>query len=88
MAWVSTLSVPASQTWLLFRFSMSVRDPPLLGFAPGMRSSKKLRPNPTGEPKDTLCNVRETKEFVVNIVTYELAEAMNLTSGEYARPDQ
>jgi len=30
-----------------------------------------------------LRNVRETREFVVNIVTYELAEAMNLTSGEY-----
>ncbi|MGA9260155.1 MAG: hypothetical protein WBV98_26425, partial [Candidatus Sulfotelmatobacter sp.] len=33
--------------------------------------------------KDTLRNVRETKEFVVNVVTHELAEAMNLTSGEY-----
>jgi flavin reductase (DIM6/NTAB) family NADH-FMN oxidoreductase RutF len=30
-----------------------------------------------------LRNVRETKEFVVNVVTYELAEQMNLTSGEY-----
>ena len=29
-------------------------------------------------------NVRETREFVVNLVTYELREAMNLTSGEYA----
>ena len=36
-----------------------------------------------GEAKDTLRNIRETKEFVINIVTYELAEAMNLTSGEY-----
>ena len=27
--------------------------------------------------------VRETKEFVVSIVTDELAEVMNLTSGEY-----
>jgi flavin reductase (DIM6/NTAB) family NADH-FMN oxidoreductase RutF len=36
-----------------------------------------------GEAKDTLRNVRETKEFVVNVVTYGLAEAMNLTSGEY-----
>jgi len=36
-----------------------------------------------GEAKDTLRNVRETREFVVNIVTYELREAMNLTSGEY-----
>jgi flavin reductase (DIM6/NTAB) family NADH-FMN oxidoreductase RutF len=36
-----------------------------------------------GMAKDTLRNVRETKEFVVNVVTYELREAMNLTSGEY-----
>ncbi len=36
-----------------------------------------------GEAKDTLRNIRETREFVVNVVTYELAEAMNLTSGEY-----
>jgi flavin reductase (DIM6/NTAB) family NADH-FMN oxidoreductase RutF len=27
--------------------------------------------------------VRATKEFVVNIVTYDLLERMNLTSGEY-----
>lgn len=33
--------------------------------------------------KDTLRNIRETREFVINVVTYELAEAMNLTSGEY-----
>jgi flavin reductase (DIM6/NTAB) family NADH-FMN oxidoreductase RutF len=33
--------------------------------------------------KDTLRNIRETAEFVVNTVPYDLAEAMNLTSGEY-----
>jgi len=37
-----------------------------------------------GEAKDTLRNVRETREFVVNLVTYNLREAMNVTSGEYA----
>jgi len=36
-----------------------------------------------GEAKDTLRNIRETKEFVVNVVTYDQAEAMNVTSGEY-----
>jgi flavin reductase (DIM6/NTAB) family NADH-FMN oxidoreductase RutF len=57
-------------------------DPPLLAFAPGHRRPKQ--PDAShGEVKDTLRNVRETREFVVNIVTYELAEAMNLTSGEY-----
>jgi flavin reductase (DIM6/NTAB) family NADH-FMN oxidoreductase RutF len=34
--------------------------------------------------KDTLCNVRATGEFVVNIVTEDLARAMNLSSVEAA----
>jgi flavin reductase (DIM6/NTAB) family NADH-FMN oxidoreductase RutF len=54
----------------------------MLGFAPSMRASKKADAT-TGDPKDTLRNIRETGEFVVNIVTYGLAEAMNLTSGDY-----
>jgi len=33
--------------------------------------------------KDTLRNVRETGEFVVNAVPVSLAEQMNLTAGEY-----
>jgi flavin reductase (DIM6/NTAB) family NADH-FMN oxidoreductase RutF len=33
--------------------------------------------------KDTLQNIRETGEFVVSMVPFEMAEAMNLTSGEY-----
>jgi flavin reductase (DIM6/NTAB) family NADH-FMN oxidoreductase RutF len=37
-----------------------------------------------GQKKDTLINIEETKEFVINVVTEELAQAMNLTSGEYA----
>ena len=54
----------------------------MLAFAPGLRRPKQADAN-HGEAKDTLRNIRETKEFVVNVVTYELAEAMNLTSGEY-----
>ena len=38
---------------------------------------------PGFQEKDTLRNIRETKEFVVNVVTYDLAQAMNVTSGEY-----
>ena len=34
--------------------------------------------------KDTLVNVRATGEFSVNLVTEEVAEPMNLTSGNYA----
>jgi flavin reductase (DIM6/NTAB) family NADH-FMN oxidoreductase RutF len=83
IAWVSTLSASGRPNLAPFSFFNCVCvEPALLAFAPGMRSPKTPGSS-TGEAKDTLRNVRETKEFVVNIVTYELAEAMNLTSGEY-----
>jgi flavin reductase (DIM6/NTAB) family NADH-FMN oxidoreductase RutF len=36
----------------------------------------------THEVKGTLTNIRHTGEFVVNVVSHEMAEAMNRTSGE------
>jgi flavin reductase (DIM6/NTAB) family NADH-FMN oxidoreductase RutF len=82
IAWVSTVSASGQLNLAPFSFFNCVCvDPPLLAFAPGLRKPKAE--NGQGEPKDTLRNIRETKEFVVNIVTYELAEAMNVTSGEY-----
>jgi flavin reductase (DIM6/NTAB) family NADH-FMN oxidoreductase RutF len=83
IAWVSTVSASGQPNLAPFSFFNAVCvDPPLLAFAPGLRQSKQREGN-DGEAKDTLRNIRETKEFVVNIVTYELREAMNLTSGEY-----
>jgi flavin reductase (DIM6/NTAB) family NADH-FMN oxidoreductase RutF len=83
IAWVSTLSAAGQPNLAPFSFFNCVCvEPPLLAFAPGLRPSKQ--PNSTlGEAKDTLRNIRETKEFVINVVTFELAEAMNQTSGEY-----
>jgi flavin reductase (DIM6/NTAB) family NADH-FMN oxidoreductase RutF len=83
IAWVSTLSATGQFNLAPFSFFNCVCvDPPLLAFAPGLRQPKQPQAR-EGEAKDTLRNIRETKEFVVNIVTYELAEAMNATSGEY-----
>jgi flavin reductase (DIM6/NTAB) family NADH-FMN oxidoreductase RutF len=83
IAWVSTMSASGQPNLAPFSFFNAVCvDPPLLAFAPGLRPPRQPDAS-EGEAKDTLRNVRETKEFVVNIVTYELAEAMNLTSGEY-----
>ncbi len=83
IAWVSTTSASGALNLAPFSFFNAVSvDPPLLAFAPGLRPPKQPQAH-DGEAKDTLRNIRETKEFVVNIVTYELAEAMNLTSGEY-----
>ncbi len=82
IAWVSTLSTSGVPNLAPFSFFNCVCvEPALLAFAPGHRAPKVGAKH--GEAKDTLRNVRETKEFVVNVVTYELAEAMNLTSGEY-----
>ncbi len=83
IAWVSTISASGQPNLAPFSFFNAVCvDPPLLAFAPGLRTPK-LPGVGHGEAKDTLRNVREMREFVVNIVTYELREAMNLTSGDY-----
>jgi flavin reductase (DIM6/NTAB) family NADH-FMN oxidoreductase RutF len=83
IAWVSTMSAAGQLNLAPFSFFNAVCvDPPLLAFAPGLRRPKQAEAS-RGEAKDTLRNIRATGEFVVNIVTYELAEAMNLTSGEY-----
>jgi len=83
IAWVSTLSASGQPNLAPFSFfNVMCVDPPLLGFCPGLREPKQADA-PHGEPKDTLRNIRETQEFVVNIVTYDLLRPMNVTSGEY-----
>src|SRR6202045_1516966 len=83
IAWVSTISTAGQHNLAPFSFFNAVCvDPPMLAFATGLRRAQP--PEAVhGVAKDTLRNIRETKEFVVNVVTYELREAMNLTSGEY-----
>ena len=89
IAWVSTLSASGQLNLAPFSFFNCVSvDPPLLAFCPGLRQPKNpgssVEPA-IGEAKDTLRNVRETKQFVVNVVTYDLIDAMTVTSGEYDR---
>jgi flavin reductase (DIM6/NTAB) family NADH-FMN oxidoreductase RutF len=83
IAWVSTVSAAGQPNLAPFSFFNAIcAKPPLLAFAPGtrLRTTGEIT---RGETKDTLRNVRETGEFVVNVVTYDVAEAMNLSSGEY-----
>jgi flavin reductase (DIM6/NTAB) family NADH-FMN oxidoreductase RutF len=51
-------------------------DPPLVGIGVANRSRSFT-------PKDTALNIRRTGEFVVNIVTDDLAEQMNLTAIDF-----
>src|SRR5947207_8877107 len=37
----------------------------------------------TGQPKDTLRNIRATGEYVINVVTYAMRERMNRASSEF-----
>lgn len=79
IAWVSTLDRQGRPNLAPFSFfNVLSSKPPLLGFSPGLR----LIGNESHE-KDTLRNIRETCEFVVNVVTFDQAEKMNLSSGEY-----
>ena len=83
IAWVSTTNSSGQLNLAPFSFFNAVCvDPPLLAFAAGLRRPKEPE-SAQGEAKDTLRNIRDTGEFVVNVVTYELAQAMNATSGEY-----
>ncbi len=78
IAWVSTLNDGRLNLAPFSFFNVVSAKPPLLGFSPSLRQVDG-RP----APKDTLRNIRETGEFVVNVVTFAVAEAMNLTSGDY-----
>jgi flavin reductase (DIM6/NTAB) family NADH-FMN oxidoreductase RutF len=79
IAWVSTISASGHQNLAPFSFfNVVCADPPLLGISTALRQGESGH-----EPKDTLHNIRETREFVINVVTYDLAEPMNLTGGEY-----
>ena len=75
IAWVSTRGKDGSLNLAPFSFFQALcGTPPLIMLCIGQRQ---------GNPKDTLRNIQETGEFVINIVTEELAEKMNLSSGEY-----
>ena len=78
IAWVSTLSDGRLNLATFSFFNVVSAQPPLLGFSPSLRQVDG-RP----APKDRLRNIRETGEFVVNVVPFVMAEAMNLISGDY-----
>jgi flavin reductase (DIM6/NTAB) family NADH-FMN oxidoreductase RutF len=74
IAFVSTVSPEGVYNLAPFSFfNVVCGDPPVVCFSPIWR-------NP---PKDTIVNIRATGEFVVNIVSEEFAEKMNVCAGEY-----
>jgi flavin reductase (DIM6/NTAB) family NADH-FMN oxidoreductase RutF len=74
IGWVSTIDGQGRVNLAPFSFfNAFAEDPQMVGFAPGGR--KADRPI-----KDSRANVEETGEFVCNLATWDLREAMNATS--------
>jgi len=82
IAWVSTLSAEGRPNLAPFSFfnAFSV-TPPIVAIGPGSRK---------GTDKDTLRNIRETGEFVVSVVTEDLADfdRVVLLCGRYEGVDE
>jgi flavin reductase (DIM6/NTAB) family NADH-FMN oxidoreductase RutF len=74
IAWVSTRHEGVDNLAPYSFFNVACVSPPVLQFAPGRRPGR-----PDGLT-DSQRNVGRTGEFVVNVVTSEFAEAMNVTS--------
>ena len=73
IAWVVSLDGKGGLNAAPFSFFNAFStDPPVVGIGIGSHDA--------GRPKDTRRNIRETRQFVVNLVSGEMAEAMNITA--------
>ncbi len=73
IAWVSTCDAVGNCNLAPFSFfTIASVNPPVLCFSPLVNDDRL--------EKDTLVNIRQTGEFVVNVVSHKLVGAMNQTS--------
>jgi flavin reductase (DIM6/NTAB) family NADH-FMN oxidoreductase RutF len=78
IAWVVSLDREGILNAAPFSFFNAFSgDPPVVGVGIGSHTPP--------EPKDTRANIRDTGEFVVNLVSEEVAPAMNITAVEFQR---
>lgn len=77
IAWVSTVDAQGRRNLAPFSyFGVFSSKPPVVGFSPNTSAR-------TGLLKDTLRNLKEVPEAVIQLVPYALAPQMNITTGEY-----
>lgn len=75
IAWISSCSKNGELNLAPFSFfTVASREPPMLAISIGPRTGGE------SYAKDTLTNIRETQEFVINMVSVELANAMHETA--------
>lgn len=71
IAWVSTLSADGTPNVAPHSyFNIMTTEPPVVHFT-------------SAGDKDTLRNVRDTGEFVINVVSHDLLEQMNITAANF-----
>jgi len=76
IGWISTLSADGIANLAPFsQFQNITYDPPIVMIAANQST--------TGKRKDTVVNVESTGEFVWNMATYDLREAVNVSSREF-----
>src|SRR5271155_4951937 len=78
IAWVTTIDEHGRVNLAPFSFFNAFgANPPIVVFSPTLRRD--------GSKKDTLLNLEEVGEFVVNAAVEDLAEKLNATSAELPR---
>ena len=76
VGWISTLSADGVHNLAPFsQFNSLTFDPPYVMFSSNQTSE--------GNRKDSCTNVEQTGEFVWNMATYELREAVNISAEEF-----
>ena len=82
IGWISTCDAEGRINLAPYSFFNAVADnPPMVIFAnTGTKPDREAA-------KDSVSNIRETGEFVHNLVPHALKDAMNLTSGNYPAGD-
>ncbi len=79
IAWVGSVDKNGNNNLAPFSFFNAFgANPPIIGFSPALSGK-------TGLPKDSLLNVKETKEFTVSVVDDKLVEQASLSSCEYSK---
>ena len=74
IAWISSIDPDGVANLAPFSFFNAISEnPPMVVFAPN-------GPGPSGSNKDTLRNIQQTNEFVVNLSNWNLRQAMNASS--------
>ena len=79
IAWITSHDLDGKLNAAPFSaFNYFATDPPIVGIGVQNKPGREI------VPKDTAHNIRNTGEFVINVVTEDLIEAMNVTAIDFA----